>query len=401
MAMNWYDRARAINGAYANNSNKEVRLDKLRYDFKKHFMDTTDYQPDALVNNKPQRLIVSKNKNVTTEKKFWTYPGEEARLGDVVDCFNCKWLITEIDPNNDICVTGKMEQCNREISWQNPHTREIISRWVTMSKPYFSNLEEGTQITTSKRMYKMQIPYDEETSLLDNGKRFMLEVIDGEPKTYRITSVDISTQRFQMHGTLQGFISLQIEQDQYNELEDNPELMICNYLPPEEPENDFRLKCKIEYIGDPILKIGGQPKVFTAVFEDINGETVDVEPIWEIETIEEFEQYISVNQNTGKDKAEHTVMLGGTFAIDDDDLSVIENNDGKTLEMTNSGVTHNRGEVIEPFEEHITANQKSNTLSVAVLSTGVLLEGTIVRIKVRDVSNTYYDSVECKVVALI
>lgn len=340
MAMNWYDRARAINGAYANNSNKEVRLDKLRYDFKKHFMDTTDYQPDALVNNKHQRLIVSNNKNVVTEKKFWTYPGETVQLGDVVDCFNCKWLITEIDPNNEICITGKMEQCNREISWQNPHTKKIISSWVTMSKPYFSNLDEGVQITTSKRMYKMQIPYNEETALFDNGKRFMLEVIDGEPKTYRITSVDISTQRFQMHGTLQGFISLQIEQDQYNELKDNAELMICDYVAPDEPVVDVGISCKIEYIGEPELKIGGQPKIFTAIFENTNGQRVESVPIWEVICVEEFEKYVDYKQD-------------------------------------------------------------GDTLSVAILSEGVLLEGTVVKIKLHDIDNTYSDELDCKVVALI
>ena len=339
--MNFYEKARAINGARVNDTNKDVWLDKLRRDFKKHFMDTTDYQPNALVNDKPQKLIVSKNKSVVTEKKFWTYPGEEVRLGDVVDCYNCKWLITEIDPNDEICVTGKMEQCNREICWQNPHTREIIYSWVTMTRPYYSNLNEGQQITMSKRMYKIQIPYNEETALFDNGKRFMLEVIDGEPKTYRITSVDISTERFQMHGTLQGFIVLQVEQDQYNELVDNAELMICDYISPEEPEvNNPNIKCEITYTGEPELKIGGQPKIFNAIFKNSKNQEIEATSVWEVQMIEEFKDYVEIKE-------------------------------------------------------------EDNSLSVGILNTGRLLEGTFIKIVLHDKENQNFDEVECKVVALL
>lgn len=337
--MNFYDKARAINGAYVNDTNKDVRLARLRYDFAKHFKDTTDYQPDALINDKPQKLIVSRNKDVVTEKRFWAYPGEEAHLGDVVDCYNCKWLITEIDPNDEICISGKMEQCNREICWQNPHTKEIIYSWVTMTRPYYSNLNEGQQITMSKRMYKIQIPYNEETSLFDNGKRFMLEVIDGEPKTYRITSVDISTERFQMHGTLQGFIVLQVEQDQYNELTDNAELMVCNYIPPDEEEDISPVECKIEYSGEPELKIGGQPKKFTAIFKK-NKQEIEEKSVWTVQALDEFMEY----------------------------LNIVE---------------------------------EGNVLSISVNSLGALLEGAIVKIILHDETNKYSDEVECKVVALI
>lgn len=341
MAMNFYQKARAINGAYKNTTNKEVRLEVLRRDFAEHFMDTTDYHDDTLVNGTPQRLIVSQNKSVVTEKKFWTYPGEQVRLGDVVDCYNCKWLITEIDPNNEITITGKMEQCNREICWQNPYTKEIVYQWVTLSRPYYSNLTEGQQITMSKRMYKIQIAYNEETALFDNGKRFMLEVIDGEPKTYQITSVDISTERYQMHGTLQGFIVLQVEQDQYNEHTDNAELMVCDYISPDEPETDKpALTCEISYTGEPELKIGGQPKVFTAIFRNKNGQEVETESMWEVQVLEEFKEYLIITQD-------------------------------------------------------------DTTLSIAVKGTGALLEGATVKILLHDKDNQSNAEVACKVVALI
>lgn len=340
--MEIFKRVKAINGAAKLETQKAVQVKNIREDFAAHFRDSIDFQSDTLVNDKQQILIVSQNKSVVTEKKFWTYPGEYVYLGDVVDCFNCKWLITQIDPNDEICVKGIMEQCNREICWQNPHTKEIVSRWVTMTKPYYSNLEESNQITTSKRMYKVQIPYDSETALFDNGKRFMLEVIDGEPKTYRITSVDISTKRYQMHNTLQGFITLQIEQDQYNELTDNVDLMVCDYIDPaaDSEADDKGIECSIGYSGNAELRIGGRPKKFTAIFRGSNNAEIALSPVWEVQTLDEFKQY---------------------------------------LEITKS----------------------ASDLYIKVLNTGVLMETSNVKIKLHDSENLYSSELNCKVVALI
>lgn len=49
------------------------------------------------------------------------------------------------------------------------------------------------------------------------------------PRTY---SVDQSTERYELHGKTQGFLVLNIRQDQYNSKTDNAEKMICDYFEP-------------------------------------------------------------------------------------------------------------------------------------------------------------------------
>ena len=67
-------------------------------------MDSIDYEPNTLVNGTKQSLLVSKNKSIVTEKKVRTLPGEDIPLGAIIDCYNCKWIVTEIDANRELCV---------------------------------------------------------------------------------------------------------------------------------------------------------------------------------------------------------------------------------------------------------------------------------------------------------
>lgn len=292
--MTIYQRARAIGGAAALSTRKQADLAAIRQSFKRHFMDSIDYQADTLVNGSRQPLLVSQNKSVVTEKKIRAYPGDTLPLGGVVDCFNCKWLITEIDPNREICVTALMEQCNKEICWQNPQTKEIHRRWCTVSKPYFSNLEQNKKTTISQREYKMQLPYDEETALLDVDKRLMLEFVGAEPKTYRVTCVDTMTERYQLDGSTQGFLVLNLEQDQYIPEKDNPELMICDYLPPDERQAKQDYRPVIIYSGEAEIKMGGSAKKFMADFVDETGRSADLAAAWRVECLDAVREKLEV-----------------------------------------------------------------------------------------------------------
>ena len=298
-----YDRVRAIQGAAKNTSRKDVNNAMIVRSFAKHFRDSVDYHNDTLVDGKPQELIVARNKNVPKEKKIYAAPGEEFSLGALVDCFDCKWLVTEVDPNHEQYFSGKMEQCNREIQWQDDETLEIVSQWITMDKPYFSNLDENAHSTISTRMFKVYLPYDKYSSKLYVDKRIMLEVIDGNPITYRITSVDISTQRFVYKDGIEGFICLYIEQDQYNPKTDRKDLMICNYIDPDSRGN-FDKKAeiipKILFTGEvPEVKIGGSEKKFSAKFIDESGIDIFAEPKWSIDYLDEFKPYVQSRISDG------------------------------------------------------------------------------------------------------
>lgn len=299
--MDFYTRARAVGGAAKMSNKKDVKIAFAKHDFAAHFKDSVDYEDNTLVNGLPQKLVVSRSNSVVKEKKIWAYPGDSLNLGDIVDCYNCKWLVTEIEPNDEIFLRGKMELCNRQIQWQNPITGEIVSRWATLSKPYYANNKEIVMTSLSQREYKVQMPFDDETALIDLDKRFMLEIINGEPKTYVTTSVDQSTERYELHGKTQGFLVLNIRQDQYNSKTDNAEKMICDYFEPnksDEPDADSQVTATIKYAGKPEVRVGGSWKKFTPVFTSITGEEVAEVAKWSFICLDEFKSFVETQVAT-------------------------------------------------------------------------------------------------------
>lgn len=320
--MDFYTRARAVGGAAKMSNKKDVRIAFAKRDFAAHFKDSVDYEDGTLVNGNLQQLVVSRNNSSSKEKKIWAYPGDTLNLGDIVDCYNCKWLVTEIEPNDEIFLRGKMELCNRQIQWQNRLTGEIVSRWATLSKPYYSNNKESEIALTSQREYKVQMPFDDETSLIDLDKRFMLEVIGGEPKTYVVTSVDQSTERYNLHGKTQGFLVLNIRQDQYNSKTDNADLMICDYFEPngsDDESSDVKIVADIKYSGNPEVKIGGSWKKFSPVFKDATGNVYEVSPRWMVVNNPMFDEYVlTENMVNGSFRVKvkpNSIMNGATLRI--------------------------------------------------------------------------------------
>lgn len=241
----------------------------------------------------PTNIIIVSTQ-VTSTKTIEALPGQTFGIGSIVLWNGSHWLITERDLEDAVTLRGRIEQCNRQVTWQNPITSEIHSRWCTVSKPYFSDLSEEKIYSESKREYKMQLPYDDETSLLDVGKRFMLENINGKPRTYRVTCVDTMTERYDSDGSIKGFLVVNYEQDQYNESTDNAELGICDYVvAPIEGGNPT--KTLITYSGAAEVKIGGSPKKFSVLYQDADGNPAsDSLPVWNLLIAPELTPYVSV-----------------------------------------------------------------------------------------------------------
>lgn len=229
------------------------------------------------------RNVIMISSSTNNEKTLVAMPGEDFRIGSIALIRGSHWLITSRDHDDDVTAKAKVELCNRELIWQNTKSGEIISRWCTASKPYYSNIDETLKIDISSREYKIQLPYDKETSELELDKRFILEHIAGEPKTYRITSIDAVTERYDRNGEITGFLVLNITQDLYNPETDNADLGICDYIPPEEYQNsDSPTKMKISFNGLPIITAGGSQKKFSVEYED---SITSADFVWDISTV--------------------------------------------------------------------------------------------------------------------
>lgn len=232
---------------------------------------------DVLIDGEPRKVNII-SATVTNKKYFHTMPGEDFVIGSIMEWSNSHWLITERDAEDEITVRGMIQICQKEITWQDDLTGEIVSRWATVEKPYYSNLKENNYIGYSTREFRIQMPFDEYSERLDIDKRLMLEIVNSEPKTYRITSVDQMTGRIDYKNDQIGFLSFNVEQDLYNPETDNAELMICDYVKPEEVDEDTGLI--ITHSGSKTITAGGLGKRLTC---SVNGEANN-DVVWTIST---------------------------------------------------------------------------------------------------------------------
>ena len=253
----------------------------------------------------PGRLFINRTDS-HWKRAFNSLPGQRIELGSVVEWEGSHWLVTESLKDDEVTARGAIEQCNRQLVWQNPKTREIIRRWCTLSKPYYSNLTESKHMTTSSREFKVQMPYDYETCLIDLDKRFMLDIIDGEPKCYKCSSVDANTERYDVNGETVGFLVLNLEQDQYNKDTDSLEYEICDYLPPFDFIHPRKAgACLLEASANGIVP-GGLPFTLTAQVFDTEGLPIPVEdaPVtWTVIAPPDMEDYLS------SDESERSISL--------------------------------------------------------------------------------------------
>lgn len=243
---------------------------------------------DVTIDDVPRKLNIISS-TVMNQKIIHTLPGEDFAIGSIVYWSKSHWLITERDAEDEITVRGRIQICQKQITWQDDNTYEIRSLWATVEKPYYSNLEENKTLSYSTREFRIQMPFDEYSANLNIGKRLMLEIVNGMPKTYRITLIDQMTSRIDYNGEQVGFLSFNVEQDLYNPDTDNAEKMICDYVPIDDTEEDppeivyppveddtSEYELSIDFTGAPTIQTGGFGKLFTA---KIDGEICE-DAVW-------------------------------------------------------------------------------------------------------------------------
>lgn len=271
------DYFRAIHNSTGLEHAKDAKVVEYQRQLAYEFDSSINVVHNALRNDIPQDFIIT-----DTEEgcELIARPGETFNIGDIIYYNTMHWLVIDVNFNDDLRRSGEMVRCNRQIRWQNQYTGEIIERWCLVTKPYTSNIAEGMAITTSNREFKIQIPYDEETILVDLDHRFLLEVIDGKPKAYAATSIDAQTNRYQdIEG---GFLIWNLSQCEYNPETDNTELMIANYFEPKTtPEPTGNLFCIIN--GRDTIREGMSRK-YNVVFYDTNGEITETPvAVWTVD----------------------------------------------------------------------------------------------------------------------
>jgi len=112
--MGVYDLFRTI--AQSSLSTKDRTINQIKYDIALDFEDSPSYET-ILINN------VSKGVHIVTDKKdnkvMLSKPDESFVVGDIVTWNSNKFLVTDIDENQNIQTKGTIQLCNNTISFYN------------------------------------------------------------------------------------------------------------------------------------------------------------------------------------------------------------------------------------------------------------------------------------------
>lgn len=196
-------------------------------------------------------------------------PLDYFEAGSILFYDNDYWLCTSsfVFHDNFYC-RGEFYRCNYKLRWQKENG-DIVERWVvTQDATAYSSGVSGNKILNYGADQQMiWITCDPETVIMRRDKRFFIDNNTVQPTPYKLTRIDTTTRTNK--GV--GYCIWLLNESQYDDDKDSIEHMLCDYIKPDiKPEPSFT----VEYYGQPLVRIGGRNKSFTAI--------TDNEVIWNL-----------------------------------------------------------------------------------------------------------------------
>lgn len=191
---------------------------------------------DKSVHTKPQMVrAIVQNKtsdvyNSTTVRQILCNIGI-LRCGQYVEHEGSFWMVSALPDNNRIYEKAVLWKCKHSIRFVSPLTGKIVGYPVfsTNSTQYGTGEAEKRNINVGQDQHLIYIPYNEETILLDDRFRFIMDKRRDKPTVYRITRVDPVSYAVGDERAEDGLIQWSVLEDQFNAETDDPELMVADH----------------------------------------------------------------------------------------------------------------------------------------------------------------------------
>lgn len=164
------------------------------------------------------------------KKTICAMPGERLKHGGIVDFKGGKWMIIDIDFDDEVYQRGKMVHCNHLLKWINKNG-ELKEKWcyVEDGTKYLTGEYSERMIARGDARYAVMIPKDADTIELDRGMRFIVDDSDvHNPVVYEITKPHRLYSDYSDKGVYEGVFKYIFTEVQLQP-EDNVELGIANY----------------------------------------------------------------------------------------------------------------------------------------------------------------------------
>ncbi len=182
---------------------------------------------NVLINGIEQTVTILNQREDMALKKICALPEESLVHGGLVDFSGSKWLITEIDANDEVYTSGMMQRCNYLLRWLNKKG-EIIEKWciVEDGTKYLIGEKTEDMMSIGDARIAITICKDKDTIELCRGKRFLVDDIDTDtPLAYQITKPNKLFNVYDGQGVFR-FILNEVNMTD----DDNVELRIADYF---------------------------------------------------------------------------------------------------------------------------------------------------------------------------
>lgn len=279
---------RAIHGALNSKSAQDTLRRDVRRARTKDYAGSIGYIPDATRNGVIQPIVATTT-DAPNKYNILAMPGDQLSVGDILEFYGEHWIVVDIKSVDVVNLIGVAMQCNHLFRWQN-FTPDIVERWgVLDSGVYSTTLKSGNQLTVTDKQYKIYLPFDDDTEKLYIDKRIATEIAydkhgDKILVVYELTGRDSISESYGEGGHL--LVMNARSSSDYNPLVDNIDLMICDYIDP----NNFNinpapspLSCSID--GRDTIRAGAGYRDYRAVFysNDCRTPITGVSAVWGVD----------------------------------------------------------------------------------------------------------------------
>lgn len=315
MAVNWdlYNKRLNINGS----TTRERDLNYIKQNINNKLPNSLSYK-SVLINDIPQNIEILKSNSTsknTTKKQINSLPNETFSCGDYVKYKNATYLIIDVDVDDEVYTTGRIELCNWLLKFQSPTGTILSYPCITSTKSF--NQDENKVITLPSNQKSILLPYDDNTALLATGRRMYVDKRTNPTPYEIIGDVDTTTYNY---GD-KGLIYFIMEQSSKEITNDRPDLGICNYFEPTtEPKPPVEgYSVTVSTTGD-LIAGSSIFRTFTPILKDNTGTVVEFTsiPTWTFDY-------------GGMSPTDFTITYDGNLCK----IKVVENYDyvGKTLRV--------------------------------------------------------------------
>lgn len=140
--------------------------------------------------------------------------------GDIINWQNENWINILTDNMSDIYYRGTLRRCNGTLYWQTSTGTTLSYHFTFKSDPATNfGVEDGRIMSLGNERRTLLINADEESKKVAKGKRFIFD-----SRAWKVTAIDSIS--------VNGLLTLTVEESEIDSSKDNLELEIADYIPP-------------------------------------------------------------------------------------------------------------------------------------------------------------------------